>query len=670
VADITSILGKDWSPPEPPNRDPPDVQIKDAMLKAGIVTLPATILMDGNLHRFSSGTKGAPGKSDKPGWYIFHQDVGGSVGSFGCWRSGISINWHEDIGRVRTIAEEMAHSRRLSEAKVARDAAHAREQEATEGVIDAIWSGGTGATPDHPYLARKGIQPHGARVTGDGRLMVPLYDSYGALSSIQYIQHSGDKLYHAGAPTKGAFWMVGTMDNYHTLYIAEGFATAATIHETTGQPCIVAFSASNLPDVAQTFKDAKNVIIVADNDEHGVGMNYATQASAKTGCAVVEIPIVKMDANDYLLAGHDLLALLQPVKDQWLIPADEFCSSPAPIRWLVKHWIQSDALLMIHGPSGGGKTFVALDWCLHVAAGLADWNNNKVRAGSVVYLAGEGHHGLRGRIAAWKQDHPEAGKLSMWLSRAGCNLNTGPGYTKVASSIRDMDIAPSLIVVDTLHRFLEGDENSAQDAKTMLDACSLLMRDFNCTVLLVHHTGVSDEAQHRARGSSAWKGALDGEISIVPGKDGRPIEIIQRKMKDTEEAQPIYAILKSIPISGWVDEDGEPVTSAVLEISEAPSAAIKESPWRKHLKTFERAWFASECEEREGMPYVSRSALQRFLVINEGLSEGVASSWCNPANATNLISILLSAEILSAFDHGWIVVNNTEGSALMMRKLS
>jgi hypothetical protein len=137
-------------------------------------------------------------------------------------------------------------------------------------------------------------------------------------------------------------------------------------------------------------------------------------------------------------------------------------------------------------------------------------------------------------------------------------------------------------------------------------------------------------------------------------------------MKDSEEAQPIYATLKSVPITGWLDEDDEQVTSAVLEIADAPSPAVKESPWRKHFKLFERAWFATACENREGAPYVSRSALQSFLVVNQGLSEKVASSWCDPANDTKMIYILLSAEIISVCEHGWKVINQAEASALMM----
>ena len=220
---------------------------------------------------------------------------------------------------------------------------------------------------------------------------------------------------------------------------------------------------------------------------------------------------------------------------------------------------------MVHGPSGAGKSFAVLDWCLHIASEKAEWRGNKVRNGAVVYLAGEGHHGLRARLAAWKH-HNRVTSTQMWVSRTGCDLNTQEGYTQAAQAIRMIETPPVTIVVDTLHRFMHGDENSAQDAKTMIDACAGLMREFQCTVILVHHTGVSEEAQHRARGSSAWKGALDVEISVVPAKEkGGTLEIVQRKIKEGELADPLGGVLTSVAIPGWLDEDGEQVTSAVIE---------------------------------------------------------------------------------------------------------
>jgi phage/plasmid primase-like uncharacterized protein len=667
MADLSKVLGGPWAPPPEKLVAPPEAQLIDAMRSAGLQP-PEEILMDGKIHRFKSGTKGAPGHGDKPGWYLVFGD-GIPAGRFGCWRAGMEVTWRADVGRKLTQTEEMSHAKRLAEAKALRDAALERQHQVASETVEKIWTTANPANAEHPYLAKKGIQTHGARITGDGRLVLPLYDEDGTLATLQYIDHEGGKLYHPGGQTGGKFWMVGSLDEPGTLFVAEGFATAATIHETTDRPVVVAYSASNLVPVTGTLREmygaTQDIVIVADHDQSGVGQRYAEQASAKYGARMVMPPILG-DANDYAQAGHDLAGLLMPPADDWLIPADDFCAQPSPISWLVKRWIQSQALVMVHGPSGGGKTFVVLDWCLRMASGTEDWAGHKVRQGNVVYLAGEGHHGLRGRVAAWKHHH-KAGKLAMWLSKDGCDLNTPTGYLKVVEQVRMLKDRPSVIVVDTLHRFLLGDENSAQDAKTMLDACNALMQEFNCSVILVHHTGVSDEAQHRARGSSAWRGALDIEISIVPGKEGVPMQIVQRKSKDAELAETIHVELQQVVIPGWRDEDDQQVTSAVIIQAQAPTAPKKESKLDAHRKTFENAWWGTGAEIREGLPYVSRSALKDKLAA-DGRKPRTIENDLSAAYPEKLIGALILSEIISPLEHGWLVIDDVQSSAMMMRK--
>ena len=330
----------------------------------------------------------------------------------------------------------------------------------------------------------------------------------------------------------------------------------------------------------------------------------------------------------------------------------------------VKGWWQADALIMVHGPSGGGKTFVVLDWALRMAAGIDDWHGAKVRPGPVVYLAGEGHHGLRSRVAAWKQHHG-AKRLDMWLSKAGCDLNTPEGYQRVADAIRALKVLPRVIIVDTLHRFLRGDENSAQDAKTMLDACARLMAEFACSVVLVHHTGVSDEAQHRARGSSAWRGALDIEISVVPPKGEGPIEIVQRKSKDAELAKPMHVELHQVEITGWLDEDGQPVTSAVIVAGDEPMPKIKvDGKLAESRSSFERAWWDSGCELRNGAPYLSRSALREHMMKNKK-SESYIRQAMKPSGG-KFIQSLTDSGIIAEHEHGWIVCDNVNASGLLI----
>ena len=671
MADLSKVLGGPWAPPPEKRVTPPEEQLIDAMRGAGLEP-PEQIHLDGKLHRFKSGTKGQGKGGDKPGWYVVYGD-GVPAGRFGCWRAGVEVTWRADVGRKLSPAEEMAHARRMAEAKAARDAEQAKQYEVASNAVETIWSSAQAASPEHPYLQRKGIKVHGARVTGDGRLVVPLYGQDGQLSTLQYIAHDGTKLYHPGGQTGGKFWMIGTADEPGSIYIAEGFATAATIHEATNRPVVVAYSASNLVPVTgsirEMFGQSQDVVIVADNDASGVGQRYAEQASAKYGARMVMPPILG-DANDYAQAGLDLRDWLMPAPDNdWLIHADDFSAQPAPISWLVKGWVQDHALIMVHGPSGGGKTFVVLDWCLRMASGMSEWCGLKVKPGSVVYLAGEGHHGLRGRIAAWKSHH-SAGHLSMWLSKDGCDLNKPEGYTKVAEQLRKLEDPPKLVVVDTLHRFLDGDENSPLDTKTMIDACNRIMTEFGCSVILVHHTGVSEEAQHRARGSSAWRGALDIEVSILPSKDGAPMQIIQRKSKDAEMSETVFVSLQSVQIPGWFDEDGQPVTSAVVIESEAPAKKTEkiDAKLTSHRKLFENAWAASGQEERIGLPYLSRSAMCQYLTSKVGLSPSSADVYVKPSAASKPIAELLLAEIIQSHEHGWVVIDEVQSSAMLLRK--
>jgi len=638
--------------------DPPEVQLADAMRSVGIDP-PPDMRIDGQLHRFSTNGR----KRDDSGYYVVFPDEP-QAGVFGCWRDGIQVNFIADIGRTLSAVENMNILKRQNEAKAERERERERKAATAADTVQTIWANAGVANPEHPYLKRKGIHPHGARVTGDGRLMVPLFDKDGHLSTLQYISDDGDKKYHPGGTAKGCFWTIGDINK--TIYVAEGFATAATINEVTGEAVAIAYSAGNIVATTGAIREANPhcpVIIVADNDESGVGKNHSDQAAAKFGARVV-MPPLPGDANDYVQAGHDLMALLNPQAEEWLTRAKDFSIEPAPISWLIKKWLQDKALIMVHGTSGGGKTFIVLDWCLRIASDATEWHGNKVHGGTVVYLAGEGHHGLKSRVAAWRQQY-KVDDPDMYLSASGCDLNTANGYQKVLEAISQLPKPPRLIVVDTLHRFLDGDENSAQDAKTMLDACNALMAEYGCSVLLVHHTGVSDEAQHRARGSSAWKGALENEISVVPPKfDGDSIEIIQRKAKDSELTNPVYVDLQPVEIKGWKDEDGDPVTSCVVVEGVEPVRVKADKPAMKHRKMFERAWFSTKCEMHNGAPYVSRSGLKTFL-DGQDFAERSVKNMMNVAYDDKLIGYLVNSESIVPDANGW-VVNDREWAGEMM----
>lgn len=661
MADLTGIFdGGVFSIREHQVLASPEEQLRDAIIEAGLEP-PDAIHIDGKIHRFRAGTKGSGGRGDKTGWYICFPD-GVPAGRFGCWRAGIELSWKANLGRQLSPAEEMAITRRMEEARAERDADLERDRNIISIVVDKIWSEGLGASPDHPYLKRKGIGPNGARVTGDGRLMVPAYDQDGTINSIQYIDPNGVKSYHQGGQAKNSFWVLGNISKDETFYISEGFATAATIHEVTGKACVIAYSASNLVGVTEIMRSkygmAQDIAVVADNDRSGAGIAYAKKASEKYGVRVI-MPPVFGDANDYMLAGNDLMALLEPPRDSgWLIPADEFCQEPSPIKWILKGWLPEESLVMVHGPSGCGKSFFVIDACAHIASGMTEWLGHKSKHGCVVYLAGEGHHGMRGRLAAWKHHH-QAGSLNMFISREGLDLNTPDGYQRVIDALIQVPESPKVIVVDTLNRFLSGDENSAEDTKTMLDACNALMRRFNCTVILVHHTGVAENAQHRARGSSAWKGALDIEISVAPSSDGGPIEIIQRKNKDAELSADMYVRLAQVTIPGWLDEDGSPVTSAVITQADKEKKSLKmDGKTRDAVNTIRNAFaFTGTVELRGGLPYITRSSISRYLSTESGYSDSTINKHLAP-HGQFTVGLLMKHGLIAKEGDGFVVVDD------------
>jgi phage/plasmid primase-like uncharacterized protein len=660
LGNLTEIFGDHI-----PKHDPPEVQLRTAMINAG-QTPPDVIVMDGDLHRYDD--KKAKGDAL---WYVAFDNGMVPGGAFGSFRAGgTQVNWKGDIGRQLSMAEELAYRSALESARQKAESEKRIRNELAADDCQKVWEALIPAGNGHPYLVRKQIQPHVARADGVGNLIVPMYSPEGEIWSLQTISAEGEKRFHKGGRVKGAMLWFGANDPAKPIFVAEGFATAATIYETTGTCTVATFSASNILPVVESLRQSYpsvEIVIVADNDKSGTGRNYADQAAAKFGALVVMPPEEGQDANDYRLAGHDLTALLNPKRESWLVSAREFSKVPKPIKWLIKHWIQAEAMIMVHGPSGSGKTFVVLDWCLNMACASVDdsgqstskWMGHRSSKAPIVYLAGEGHNGLRARVAAWFERHqiPQEIDPPFWLSKSGCDFNTPQGIQLVLSEIRQLPTLPAIIVIDTLHRFLAGDENSSQDVKSMLDACSLIQKEFKCSVLLVHHTGVSEDSQHRARGSSAWKGALEGEISIQPpSSKGAAISIIQRKMKDAELAEPIFVELALQDVPGWIDEDGEQVRSAVIIQADEPKKKTSKAEFEAR-ESIMKAWQESGEEDVNGAPYVTRSAWKESLIRSKIFeNEGTAGQYVKHTAKAGFAQRLFELNLISEHENGYLIL--------------
>ena len=172
--------------------------------------------------------------------------------------------------------------RKAREAEDARLKAEARTKAA------AIWQAAQPAPDDHPYLVEKVIKPHGLRMH-EGDLVVPMREGED-LHSLQFIKPDGTKLYLFGGRKRGCYCIIGEL--LSPLCIAEGFATAASVHEATGHAVAVAFDAGNLLPVARSFRarfSHLHLIICADDDVNtpgNPGMTKAEEAARAVGASL------------------------------------------------------------------------------------------------------------------------------------------------------------------------------------------------------------------------------------------------------------------------------------------------------------------------------------------------------------------------------------------------
>ena len=125
----------------------------------------------------------------------------------------------------------------------------------------------------------------------------------------------------------------------------------------------------------------------------------------------------------------------------------------------------------------------------------------------------------------------------------------------------------AFVVVDTVARAMAGgDENSAADMGRFVAACDAIRARFRCALLAVAHSGHADKG--RVRGHSSLRGATDYEWQATREPDGS-IRFAATKIKDGEWPAPRGFRLATVEL-GPIDEDGRPVTSAVLESCDLP----------------------------------------------------------------------------------------------------
>jgi putative DNA primase/helicase len=294
----------------------PIAAFREAMQDAGFN--PPADIVPGKFHRFSANGK----RKDTAGFCKLFDDMRGGI--YGDFREGVTHEWQAAKPASLSPAERAAYRQAIEAAKAERERQLTELAAAAAAKAEAIWNEAELANDNHPYLQRKQIKAHIARLSRDA-LVVPIRDNAGALHSLQFIQPDGSKRFLTGGAIRGHYCGIGKPNG--KLFVAEGFATAASIFEATGTACAVAFNAGNLEPVAVNlrtrFPDAE-IVICADNDTNTPGNPGITKANR--AAAVAQAQVIAPDTGDFndmaLQAGPEAVAqalTLKPANDNAVI---------------------------------------------------------------------------------------------------------------------------------------------------------------------------------------------------------------------------------------------------------------------------------------------------------------------------------------------------------------
>lgn len=251
-----------------------------------------------------------------------------------------------------------------------------------------------------------------------------------------------------------------------------------------------------------------------------------------------------------------------------------------PVRFLIREWLQENAISLVVGQSNAGKSAVVLDMLCAMAAdqrkGESDytfWMDVPTKRRNILYVAGEGIDGVTNRVSAWEKHHGRsvAGHM-VFKEEAFKFLSPESSWYTLGESIIANHI--DVVVFDTLAMMMTGmEENSNDDMGQVVSWLQNLQNHTGASIILVHHTTKSAD-NPTPRGASALTGAVASQI-LVQKRDMEsldeatrarfeesgttPIRVSVTKQKDGRYPPALDLTLVQAPVPPRLDSDGNPL---------------------------------------------------------------------------------------------------------------
>lgn len=386
------------------------------------------------------------GENDEDEWYRARSGISirGNpwlMCTFGTWAGGFKVfgtfkSWDNDDSLLSDEVENISNELSVWESQNKEFQREEKKQKIQKAVTSWEISSEEPFAQHHlHYLNKKlagryGIR-FGERIFNDGSkekpvfnryptLVIPIRDIDGNLQAIQHIREDGLKRFDG--VSKGGYHILGAIDSNSPIFVAEGYATASSIHQAKGYPTVVAFNCGNLESVVCNLREKypkHRIIIAADNDIETTGNPGRTKAEAtaeKFNCKVIypvfpedfKLPHDQNGISKCPTDWNDLHVYFGIEKVQKQLPTFEkpkpclitlthsalIQKEIPPRKFVLKPWLPEAAISMVFAPPGVGKSYLCLAASGVIASGGKMFKSSPWEAPEpkkVLYIDGEMH---------------------------------------------------------------------------------------------------------------------------------------------------------------------------------------------------------------------------------------------------------------------------------------